>query len=203
MMTSGVSGINLIPPEVRRAWKLKKIRIGLAVAATVYISAVAVVYIKQRLALSVKAQEVAALTMERDNELAKITGYADLTKKLGEIQKAEAELKKRLVATSALSGKRISWSAFLRRMSRDVPREVRLKAVSTSDTADGTGKKVRLAGASVTNKGVTDFIFALENNGYCRGVSLTYSQKRFDAGGATFAFEINAEVKLSDEIAYE
>lgn len=203
MMMSGVSGINLIPGEVRRAWMLKKIRLAFAAAAIVYVSFIAVVYLRHRLALTAKVQEAAALAIERDLELAKIAGYADLTKKLGEIQKAEAELKKRLGAAGALGGKRISWSAFLRRMSRDVPREVRLKAVSTSDTTDGTGKKIRLAGVSITNKGVTDFIFALENNGYCRGVGLTYSQKRFDADSATFDFEINAEVRLMDEIAYE
>jgi len=202
-MTAGVRGINLIPDEIRLDWRIRSVRTAFIAAAVVYVGVFAFVYLRDRRAMAAVALEGTALAAERDAELAKVTGYTELAARLGTVQKAEAELKKRLAAAGALGGRRVSWAALLRRLSRDIPKDIRLNAVSTADLADREGKKIRFTGTSSTNSGIAAFVFVLENAGYCSNVALAYAQRRTDGGTAVFAFELDAQIKLTDEIAYE
>lgn len=202
-MTTGVKGINLIPDEIRLGWRIRRIRGVFIAAAVVYVGVIASVYLRDRRAMTAVMLEGAGLTAEREAGMAKVAGYTELATRLGTVQKAEAELKKRLVAAGSIGGRRVSWAALLRRLSHDIPKDIRLDTITTADSADREGKSIKFTGTSSSNAGIAAFVFVLENTGYCDNVALSYAQRRVETGMGVFAFEINARIRLSDEIAYE
>lgn len=199
-----IKGINLIPDDIQRQWRIQGIRKSLSAVAVVYLVILSLVFINQRLAISEKKAEAAGILTQRDALISKSSQYSELSTKLRGIQQAEAELKRRLSLTSDLSDKRISWSAILKKLSNDIPSGVWLKSLSTSDIQGSGGKKIRVLGNSSSNRAIADFIFTLENSGYFQDVSLSYSQKKEIANKSlVYDFEVYMTVKRTDEIMYE
>ncbi|MBI5561498.1 MAG: PilN domain-containing protein [Deltaproteobacteria bacterium] len=198
-----IKGINLIPPEAKERWRARRWRAVIVIACAVYAAAFMAVYVRQRSSAAGRLRQVEALKAERDRGFSRMSGYAEFTKKLADLQKAEAEIGKRLGAAGVIGAERVSWADVLRRISRDVPPDVWLKSISTSDAASsGAGKRIKFIGSSSANSGVTSLLFALENSGYCRNATLVYSQRRAGAD-AVFDFEINADIKPTAGAAYE
>ncbi len=168
-----------------------------------YVIAAAIIYINQRRTLDAKLSEEISLIKQRDGLVAMSLQYADLSKRFTDIQKAESDIKKRLSVSGELALKRISWAALLKHMSRDIPANVWLKSLSTSDASELGGKKIRFTGSAATNKGVSDLVFALENAGYFHDVQLIYAQKREGAADSLYDFEVTADIKRIDDILHD
>lgn len=196
-------GINLIPEEIQAGWRLRRIRTALAGAAAVYLALMFMVFMTQISRINSKKAALAFAAGERDALLAKNAPYLELAKKYKELQQAEAELKKKLNVTSDLNEKRVSWATVLKKLSYDVPQGVWLRSISTSDIQGTNGKKIRFLGTSRTNKGITDFVFTLENAPHLQDVALSYSQKRDYKSSTVYDFEIYAALRKTDGIMYE
>jgi Tfp pilus assembly protein PilN len=195
--------INLIPEEVRRAWRLRRWRRAFAAAVVVYLAFLGFIYLGQRSEIRLKLAEAAALDAERAELVSRNAGYADLSRRFADIQRTEAELKTRLDVSGSLALRRVSWSTVLKRVSRDMPAGVWLKTLSTSDADGAQGKKLRFLGSALTGKAAADLVFALENTAYLTDVTLSYLQKKETTSANVYEFEIYATLKKTDEIMHE
>lgn len=196
-----IKGINLIPEETQRSWRLKKWRAALSVLAAAYLAVLAFVYTGQRAVIKEKRNEATALGQKKGMLIANSAQYAELQTKFKEIKETESSLKKRLELASMLADKRISWSAVLKRLSHDIPGGVWLKSLSTSD--DKGAKKFRFLGSATTNRALADFMFTLENTGYFQDPTLSYSQKKDYDKTTVYDFEVSVNLKKTGEIMYE
>lgn len=198
-----IKGINLIPESVQKERRLKRWRRLMISSSFLYLVALVFVYAGQAKELRLKTEEAGALVSERNMIAAKSASFAELTKKLGEIREKESDLKKRLAVAEGLAGKRVAWSGVLKRLSHDIPKNVWLRSLSTTDAQGADGKRIKFLGSSTDNRGISDFIFVLENSGHFQDVSLSYSQKRDFGADILYDFEIFLTLKKTDEIMYE
>jgi Tfp pilus assembly protein PilN len=195
-----VKGINLIPDEVKREWRLKRLRSVFAVLAVLYLGALFLIFLNQRSTLNAKTAELKTLTLQKEQLVEKSARYVELRTKLDGIRRSESALEKRFALVGVIAAKRISWSVVLKRLSRDIPGGVWLRSLSTS--GDGSEKRVRFLGTAISNMAVADFVFTLENSGYFVDVDLSYSQKRDFGSKTVFDFEIAAKLKKTIEVMY-
>jgi Tfp pilus assembly protein PilN len=198
-----VKGINLVPEDILRQTRLAGYKTGLRAVAVLYVIIMAIIYISQRRTLDAKSSDELSLIKQRDGLIAMSLQYAALSKRVADIQKAEDDIKKRLSVSGDLALKRISWAALLKRMSRDIPSNVWLKSLSTSDAQEVGGKKIRFIGSAASNRGVSDLVFALENAGYFHDVQLVFAQKREGGTDTLYDFEVTADVKRIDDILHD
>lgn len=198
-----IKGINLVPEDIRRQWRMTGYKTGLRAVVVLYVIVIAIIYINQRRTLDAKLADEQALIKQRDGLIAMSLQYAELSRRFADIQKAEGDIKKRLVVSGDLAFKRISWAALLKRMSRDIPSNVWLKSLSTSDGQEAGGKKIRFTGNAASNKGVSDLVFVLENAGYFHDVQLVYAQKRAGGMGTLYDFEVTADIKRVGDILHD
>lgn len=198
-----VKGINLVPEDILRQTRLAGYKTGLRASAALYVIIIAIIYINQRRSLDAKLAEEFSLVKQRDGLVAMSLQYADLSRRFADIQKAEGDIKERISVSGDLTLKRISWAALLKRMSRDIPANVWLKSLSTSDAQDVGGKRIRFIGFAASNKGVSDLVFALENAGYFHDVQLVYAQKREGNTSSLYDFEVTADVKRIGGILHD
>lgn len=196
-----IKGINLIPDEVQFEWRFKSLRHMLAFMAIVYMAALALFFMSQRSSISTKRSEITSLAKQKELLIATSTRYRELHGRLQDFQRTEADMKRRLDVAGALTDKKISWSMLLKRLSNEVPSDAWLRAMSTSD--EDNVKKIRLAGGALSNKGVTDLVFHLENIGFLKDVFLLYSQKKDYGKTMVYDFEITAVVVKGEEILYD
>lgn len=197
-----VTGINLIPDDIRLVWRIGRWKLYIWPLFALWIAAMVVIYLGQRSEMAEKRKEAGALAREKGILMAGSAQYAELSAKFSDIQKTESELKNRLSLAKELSDKRIAWSVVLKRLSHDIPRDVWLKGMTTSD-GDGRQKKVKFVGSAAAGKSVADFVFTLENSGYFTDVELSYAQKRDFDSMTVYDFEILAALKETDELIYE
>lgn len=195
--------INLIPADIQRVWRHRTWRKVMAAAAVAYLLVLAAIYADQRLDVREARARTETLAAERAALAARSAEYRRLTIRLGEVQRAQDEVRTRLEAAVALEGGRVTWSRLLKRLSNDVPPTVWLRALSTSDTGEGGRKKVRFLGTAMTNTAIADFIFTLENSGYFGPVELSYSQKREFHGKTVYDFEVFAILEKTGEGGHE
>lgn len=198
-----MKGINLIPEEIQRGWRVRKWRLAFIGAAACYCLFLAAVFAFQRAELGRLKAEEAALVSAKDALAGISSEYALLTKRLSEIRAAEGELSQRIGVASELKDKRVSWSFVLKKLSHEVPKGVWLRSLSTSDVQGTTDKKVKFLGSATNNRAVADFIFKVENSGHFRDATLSYSQKRDLGGNFVYDFEVYATLKKTGEVLYE
>jgi len=193
-------GINLIPDDIRKGWRRKKLRKALIVAVAAYFLLLGGVLVQHRSALAAKRVEAARAQAEKEALLSKGSGYIELSKRLQAAKQSEAELSRKLGATAGLS--RTAWSNVLKRIGNDVPEGLWLRGVSSSD-AEGGGKRIRVLGSAAANRAVADFIFTLENSGYFSNVTLAYTQKRDLEGAHVYDFELYMNLKKNEETTHD
>lgn len=198
-----IKGINLVPDEIRSEWKAKKIRSYLIMAGVFYAAALVSIFFGQVSVINAKRAELSNAETERAGIAVKSAMYTQLVMKFREIEGSQAELKKRYSVSAELNDKRMPWSVILKKLSRDIPPNIWLKSLSTSDSQAMNEKKVRLIGNAASNKAIADLVFALENSGYCKDVALIYSQKNDIGQASVYEFDISAVIKKTDDIAYE
>lgn len=194
-------GINLIPLEIQRGWRARKIKTALVFAGIVYLAGLSFIYMDQRSAIGAKRGELDAVLNEKNIAASKVSGYSELSRKIAEIKGLEEEHKKRLGAAAGLAEKKVSWSTVLKKLSHGVPEGVWLRTLSTTDAQ--AVKKLRFLGSSASARGVSEFIFGLENSCNFTDVSLAYSQKRDLEKESVYDFEIYATLSRTEEILYE
>lgn len=197
-----IKGINLIPEDVRFAWRLKRLRAFLSTFAFLYLLTLALIFMSQRTAAAAKKAQLNALIQQKEMLIANSAQYSELQARHREIQTTETELKKRLETAAGLAEKSISWAAVLRRLSRDMPENVWLKSITTSDDP-GQGKTLKFIGSSTTSRGVADFLFMLENSPHFHNAALSYSQKKDFDKTTVHEFEITAGLKRTEETVHE
>ncbi len=195
-----VKGINLIPDEVKRGWRLKRLKSVFAVLAVLYLGALFLIFLGQRRELNARTTELKTLTLQKEELVKKSARYVELRTKLDGIRRSESVLEKRFALAGVIAAKSISWSVVLKRLSRDIPGGVWLRSLSTS--GDGPEKVVRFLGTATSNIAVADFVFTLENSGHLVDVDLSYSQKRDFGSKTVFDFEIAAKLKKTIEVMY-
>jgi Tfp pilus assembly protein PilN len=195
-----VKGINLIPDEVKREWRRKRLKSVFIVLAVLYLGALVFVFLNQRSTLNARTAELKTLTLQKEQLVEKSASYVELRTKLDGIRRSESALEKRFALAGVIAAKRISWSVVLKRLSRDIPGGVWLRSLSTS--GDGPEKTVRFLGTATSNMAVADFVFTLENSGYLVDVDLSYSQKRDFGSKTVFDFEVAAKLKKTIEVMY-
>lgn len=197
-----VKGINLIPDDIRLVWRIGRWKLYIWPLFALWAVALVLIYLGQRSDMAGKRKEEGMLAQEKGMLIAGSAQYAELSARFSDIQKTESELKNRLSLAKDLSDKRIAWSVVLKRLSHDIPRDVWLKGMTTSD-GDQRQKKVKFVGSARTGKAVADFVFTLENSGYFTDVELSYAQKRDFDSMTVYDFEILAALKVTDEVIYE
>lgn len=198
-----IKGINLVPDEIRSEWKAKKIRSYLIMAGVFYAAALVSIFFGQVSVINAKRAELSNAETERAGIAVKSAMYSQLVMKFREIEGSQAELKKRYSVSAELNDKRMPWSVVLKKLSRDIPPNIWLKSLSTSDSQAMSEKKIRVIGNAASNKAIADLVFALENSGYCKDVALTYSQKNDIGQASVYEFDISAVIKKTDDMAYE
>lgn len=198
-----VKYINLVPEEIQTQWRAWERRKVLLAVAAVYVAALLLVFINQRVVLHGKRAVIASIAAERNSLAAKGSEYERLSRRLAEVRQAEAELAKNFEASAVLAQKRIAWSIVLKRLSNDIPKDVWLKTLSTSDINGQSGKKMRFVGAAASNRSVSEFAFMLENSGYFEDAVLLYTLKKEYGAKPYYDFEVNSTLKKSEEITYE
>ncbi|MBI5453878.1 MAG: PilN domain-containing protein [Deltaproteobacteria bacterium] len=198
-----MKGINLIPEDIQKAWRVRKWRLAFIGAGACYVLFLIAVFALQRAELSRLKAEEAALVSAKDALAGRSSEYALLTKRLSEIRAAEGELSQRIGVASELKDKRVSWSFVLKNLSHEVPKGVWLRSLSTSDVQGTTDKKVKFLGSATNNRAVADFIFKIENSGRFRDATLSYSQKRDLGGNIVYDFEVYATLRKTGEVLYE
>lgn len=198
-----VKGINLVPDEVKRGWFVRRVRRSLYAAVSLCAAFIVYVFTGQYGVISAKNAEAVNLEREKTSLAAQSSVYTELTGKLAEVRLKQAEVKKRMEATGGLAKGRILWSGVLKRLSADIPKDVWLRALSTADAQAGLsaagGKRMRILGSSLTNKGITEFVFMLENSGVFTDVTLSYAQKKETIGAPVYDFEAYVSVKPGGE----
>jgi len=205
-----VKGINLVPDDVKRGWFVNRVRRALYAALLICAAFLLYVITGQYGVISAKNVEILELEREKTSLAAQSSVYAELTGKLAEVRQRQGEVKKRLDATGGLAKGRILWSGVLKRLSADIPKDVWLRALSTADSTVGIApldvaqtkgaippgvKRMRILGSSLTNKGITEFVFMLENSGVFTDVTLSYAQKKETSSAVVYDFEAYASVK--------
>ncbi|MEE9613790.1 MAG: PilN domain-containing protein [Thermodesulfobacteriota bacterium] len=197
-------GINLIPDEIKRGWRLRRVRFVLGCMALIYLAALAGVYLYQGQRIAGREAELESLEAQRTTLSARNTEYPGLVRQINAVRKKEAALKRRLDIISSLVSGRISWLAVMKVLSLSIPKEVWLRGLATAD-ADGKGgdKEVRFIGTAISNTAVADFVFVIENSPYFHDIGLSYSQKREFKGRALYDFEAVAKLKKVEDIIYD
>jgi Tfp pilus assembly protein PilN len=195
-----INGINLIPEEIKRQWRLKNVRRVLGVVAVLYLAGLAALYMNQRREIGSLNTVLDELNARKASIAGQSEEYARVKAGLAEIRNSEVALNKRLELASGLAEDRVSWSYILKRLSNDIPPGVWLRSLATSDVGEGRKKVVRFLGSALTNRAVANFIFTLENCGYFRDVTLSYSQKRDFDSKTVFDFEISGELIKTEEV---
>jgi len=212
--------INLVPEDIRERWKAKRVRTVAVAVAIVYLIGVVAVYAGTRASVSGMQTTIDTLAAEKAALAARSAEYRELTIRLAETRKAEADYRRRLDTAMKLTEGIVSWSAVLKRLSNDIPGGVWLRTLSTADAGPvgaapggsggqpaaaprGGSKKVRFLGTAVANGAIADFIFTLENSGYFTGVDLSYTQKREVLSSTVYDFEVEGTIKPTSEIMYE
>lgn len=197
------NSINLIPDEIQRGWRRRRLSAWMTAAIAVYAVIIIAGILSQYSMLRTKRAVADSLEREKSSLIAGSARYAELTAKYGEILRTEGELKKRMSAVAEVSSRRVSWPAILKRLSHDIPPTVWLRALSTSDDQASGFKRLKFLGGAVSNRAVADFIFMLENAGYFSDVALTYSQKRDFDSKTVYDFELTALLRKTAELQYE
>lgn len=200
---AAVKGINLVPEDIQARWRAWKRRKALLTVGVVYVAALLLVFVNQRVVLHGKRAVIASIEAERTGLAAKGSEYERLSRRLAEVRQAEAELKKNFEASAVLAQKRVAWPLLLKRLSNDIPGSVWLKTLSTSDINGEAGKKLRFVGTASSNRSVSEFVFMLENSGYFDDAVLLYTQKKEYGTNAYYDFEVNAALRKNDEMMYE
>lgn len=198
-----IRGVNLIPEDIQHGWRMARVRAALTVVAVIYIAGLALAFYGQWNVISRKKTELKRLEEQKLSLVGSSTQFSELQTRFKDIQQTETDLKRRLDVATGLAQKRISWSLILKWLSRNTPKDVWLKSVSTSDDQTSHAKKVRLLGTSITNEEIAEFMFTIENSGYFQDTALSYSQKRDIDKTTVYDFEISANLRKTGEVMYE
>ncbi len=198
-----IKGINLIPEELSRYYRLRKWRRIIIFFSCVYVISLASIFMYQRYLISQKMVELKRLVVEKEVLVAKSQEYTRILQRIQDIQRREEEIKRRFAFLSEVEKKRITWSGMLKRISNDIPDGVWLRGMSTSDIEKTEGKRIRFLGSAVSNRGVAEFIFTLENSPIFGDISLAYLQKREQDSITVYDFEVHANLQRTDGIIYE
>ncbi len=197
-----VKGINLVPDDVKMGWLVRRVRRRLYAAIVLCVAFISYVFIGQWGLVRAKNAELLDIEREKASLSAQSSVYAELTGKLAEVRLRQGEVKKRMEAAVGLTKGRVIWSDVLKRLSADIPEDVWLRALSTAEGQAGApaalpsgGKRMRILGSSLTNKGITEFVFMLENSGVFTDVALSYAQKKEIGAVVVYDFEAYASVK--------
>lgn len=190
-----IKGINLIPEEIRQTWKKKRIRRGIVVFAVSYLIVLGLFYVLRLSAVSNIRQELVTLEADRAALEAGSSEYRTLTRTIVDSRKLSGELKRRLEAAADLITERISWYELLSSLSGNLPDDVWLRSLSSSDIK-GTGtKRLKFLGSSLTSEALADFVFVLENSSEFTAVDLVITQSRQLGITTVYDFEIHATLK--------
>lgn len=198
-----VKGINLIPDDIQGLWRIGRWRKMIWAAGIVYAAVFAVFFLFQVKGLIDKRATLKSIEKEKAALIAANAQYSDLSLKVETMRKTQSELQKRLGVASELSGKKVSWSVMLKRLSAEMPPNVWLRSLSTLDDETTGVKKIRFLGSAISNRAVGDFAFFLENSGFAQNVMLAYSQKRDINDVHVYDFEVSADLKKTEEMINE
>jgi Tfp pilus assembly protein PilN len=194
-------GVNLIPEEIKRQWRLKRLKTLFISIAVFYLASLGLVYGYQLTVLAKKEKEVVSLEGEKGLLISRNVQYRELINKINDTKKKEVELKRRLDTVSSLVEDHISWSTTLKVLSRDIPERVWLRSLSTSDKAEG--KTLAFEGSALSHGAVADFVFMLENSAFFHDVSLTYTQKKEFNRKTIYDFEVFAGLRKDAGLTHE
>jgi Tfp pilus assembly protein PilN len=197
-----IQGVNLIPEEIKRQWRLKRLRTVFISIAVAYIACLGLVYANQLSVLEKKKGEVRALEDEKAALIAKNVQYGEILTKINDTKRREVDLKRRLAIVSSLVEDHISWSTVLKTLSLEVPRRVWLRSLSTSDKK-GEGKTVKFLGSALSHGAVADFVFMLENSAFFHEVNLSYTQKKEFNTNTIYDFEVFAGLRKETGLTHE
>ncbi len=198
-----IKGINLIPDDIQGQWKIGRWRKMIWAAGIIYALVFAAFFLFQVKGLVEKRAELKSVEKEKTALIAANAQYSDLSLKVETMRRTQSELQKRLGVASELSGKKVSWSVMLKRLSAEMPPGVWLRSLSTHDEETTGVKKVRFLGTAMSNRAVGDFAFFLENSGFAQNVTLAYSQKRDLNNLYVYDFEITMDFKKTQEMINE
>lgn len=198
-----IKGVNLIPDDIQAQWRFARWRHMLWAAGIVYATVFTAFFLIQVKGLLDKRTGLHSLEKEKAALIAANAQYSELSLKVETMRKTQSELQKRLGVASELSGKKVSWSVMLRRLSAGMPSKVWLRSLSTFDEEATGVKKIRFLGSAMTNRAVGDFAFFLENSGFAHDVALLYSQKREVDGIYVYDFEMTMGLIRTEELTNE
>jgi Tfp pilus assembly protein PilN len=195
-----IEHINLIPDEIRGKKKDRQRRFLIIGILVLYIIGLGVIYLYQELGIRGQMDKIEEAKKKRDELMARNADYNKAMERITFLQKREDEIKKSINVISSLLEGRIYWSGILRNLTHLIPDSVWFTSLSTYDLTNGKGKGIKFNGSAVSNSGIAEFVFALENSQFFRNVLLGYSQKRELNGKDIYDFEVTVDLReMKDE----
>ena len=191
-----IEGVNLIPDEIRRRWRIERFRKSLVVAAVIYLAGLGLVFAQHKSDYIDKGAEEQRLERAKAAIMGKRAEYTAYLSIIERDKRKSAEAKARRSSLSGLIEKRTSWSTLLKILSHEAPSRLWVRGLTTSGPKGN--KTIRFVGSALQSSKATEFAFTLQNLRYFKDVKLAYIQGRDVGDGQVFDFEISADLKAEN-----
>ncbi len=187
--------INLVPAEIQSGWRRERLKRAFTIFTVLYLLLLGAITGLQRYDMWSKRADIKKFSDEKMALILKNAEYSSLMKKIRSTKSQEKDLQDRLNIVESLTAARTPWSTVLRTISRDIPRNIWLRGLSTTNMRGAGEKSVRFTGTSLTNGSVADFILMLENSVFFKSIELTYIQERELDSSMIYDFEVSTILK--------
>ena len=139
--------VNLLPPEIEQAQRLKKLQVGLGIGVLAAVAAVAGLTVMAAGQVSSAQSDLDAAKAQESSLNAEVATYAEVPLVFAQVDAAEAQL-------SQAMGQEVRWSYFLNDLSLRIPSKVWLTEMVVTQTVDPA------APAAVTTTGADQYLKA-------------------------------------------
>jgi Tfp pilus assembly protein PilN len=142
--------VNLLPPEVHQARKLRKLQVGLGAGVAIVAVILGGLYVMESKDASTAADQLTAVQAQTTTLNAQKAQYADVPRTLGQIEAAED-------ARQSAMGNDVAWYRYLNDLTYITPKNVWLDGLTVSFAPSSSASTA--AAGSVTTPGVASVTF--------------------------------------------
>jgi Tfp pilus assembly protein PilN len=181
--------VNLLPPEVHQARKLRKLQLGLGAGVAVVAVILGGLYVMQSRDASTAADQLATVQAQTTTLNTQKAQYADVPRTLGQIEAAED-------ARQAAMGNDVSWYRYLNDLTYITPKNVWLDGVTVTFSGSSSGSTSTASTASTTGStttpGIATITFA--GHGYAHNDVAAWLDAVAKEKGWTDAYFTNSKI---------
>ncbi|MGN6331121.1 MAG: PilN domain-containing protein [Motilibacteraceae bacterium] len=153
--TAALPRVNLLPPEIAEAVRLRKVKAGLGAVVVGAVAVVGLLYVQATGAVNDAQDQVAAAQARTTQINAETAKYSDVPRVYAQVAAAQAQLEQAM-------GQEVRWSYYLNDLSLTIPPHVWLTQlqVTTNNGAAGATPAAAGAAASLTTPGIGSVKFS-------------------------------------------